>query len=1043
MLGFLYYYLNKNIKKSYYCDKTWCTRNERIELKDINLDVFELEIPFNDYEIPSTDEGCKELTENLFKFLMEDDLFKKSESWKSVALSIQMEDGDIGIYHSLHKSIIINRNTKFEDYWKAVSQDLLDKLIDVDVTGPGHIYFYFTFEDLTIPQDNKLEISNGIGKLVKNTITPFKLNRIGLKRKNAILGPSYLNKREIHTTSCCSSNNIIQQYPSWHDDLTIFLAFLTNSNDFDILFRILTDQSIFQLEEIKEHKGQNYRRHYLFGNLGLISENPIDFFKELFYSLVTNDDFNTFSKHKLVMLRILNTDASVFTIHHNILINEFTTFEDYYEECKEEIFKLLESYLSLEDIVYIDFLVLNIEKEMISNPMLKLISSDDKATFEHGLIIRGKHPLMKVKRPFKKIRPIKLNIRQVHLIKPITIKQKHIHRFACIDIETVSIDNIQYPVAISFYYTVSRDKPIYKLFIIDYKLFKNDRDEAIRLLWSEFFKFISINTFYKTCKTIFAHNLGSFDGFFLYKALMNHYTEDRVNILVDDQNKFVCLQLKPSPNSEDLITFKDSYRLFPVSLDNLCKSFDVDGKISKYNPDFNDIDKTFSSHWKLKNFKDYALQDSRALYNSLIIAQKEYFDKYQVDITSIFSTSSLSLKIFRSKFLKEDITILSNKDDEFIRKGYLGGATDYYKTYARLVFYYDVNSLYPFAMKMKLPNNPIRRYDDMSDIKLENFFGFALAEIHCPDSVPLPLLPYKDPETNRTIHPKGNWKGVYYSEELKAVSKIGYQIKLLEGIEFSQFRPFDEYIDHFYDLKKNSTGGTRFIAKMQLNQLYGIFGRRQELIRSINTSDLTKYAHYKIKSVIDSGSQWSTLLLVDNKYPDQCVTNISDLFEKNNDHKIIKSNVAIAAAVTANARIIMNVYKLAAGESLLYTDTDSMFTTKPLDPELIGKALGMMKDELGGRIIDEAYFFGIKKYGYRIGDEVFSVFAGIKRNSLTWQNILDINDSKTVESLQKNVFFKSLSSLNIEIKNRNILIKKDSSNIKIKNGNNYLPPVIK
>jgi len=33
----------------------------------------------------------------------------------------------------------------------------------------------------------------------------------------------------------------------------------------------------------------------------------------------------------------------------------------------------------------------------------------------------------------------------------------------------------------------------------------------------------------------------------------------------------------------------------------------------------------------------------------------------------------------------------------------------------------------------------------------------------------------------------------------------------------------------------------------------------------------------------------------------------------------------------------------------LYTDTDSSFTSKPIDPSLIGDQLGQMKDELNGK----------------------------------------------------------------------------------------------
>jgi len=40
------------------------------------------------------------------------------------------------------------------------------------------------------------------------------------------------------------------------------------------------------------------------------------------------------------------------------------------------------------------------------------------------------------------------------------------------------------------------------------------------------------------------------------------------------------------------------------------------------------------------------------------------------------------------------------------------------------------------------------------------------------------------------------------------------------------------------------------------------------------------------------------------------------------------------------------------------------FIKGELDTSLIGKELGLMKDELDGKVIKEAYFLGIKQYGY-------------------------------------------------------------------------------
>jgi len=83
---------------------------------------------------------------------------------------------------------------------------------------------------------------------------------------------------------------------------------------------------------------------------------------------------------------------------------------------------------------------------MLINPKLKLISSPEDATKEHGLIITGKHPkLIRKTVPKRKFTPINFDFgkRFKHTISPFKSKQKYVYRFGCIDIETVSIDKIQ------------------------------------------------------------------------------------------------------------------------------------------------------------------------------------------------------------------------------------------------------------------------------------------------------------------------------------------------------------------------------------------------------------------------------------------------------------------------------------------------------------------------------------------------------------------------------------------------------------------------
>ena len=60
-----------------------------------------------------------------------------------------------------------------------------------------------------------------------------------------------------------------------------------------------------------------------------------------------------------------------------------------------------------------------------------------------------------------------------------------------------------------------------------------------------------------------------------------------------------------------------------------------------------------------------------------------------------------------------------------------------------------------------------------------------------------------------------------------------YNLNILSWNGTFEFRGshgfFDEYIDHFMEIKKNSTGGLRQIAKLHLNSLYGKFATNPDI----------------------------------------------------------------------------------------------------------------------------------------------------------------------------------------------------------------------
>jgi len=629
------------------------------------------------------------------------------------------------------------------------------------------------------------------------------------------------------------------------------------------------------------------------------------------------------------------------------------------------------------------------------------------------------------------------------------------------DIETMEWNGKQIPIAISLAYYKNNvfTNPDYldTFFVLIDKdlLLEYGETLSVKDLWVRFFELFDAkqfnDSFYKSKDklTIFMHNLGSFDGLFLIKGLLLNNICDyhKVHSLLDQQKEFI--QIETEINNIKIV-WKDSHRIFPVSLNSLCEVFKVSGKTSKYNLDYNNID-LFNKPDLLEEFKKYSLTDSVALLEALIKAQDIYIKNFSVDIASVLSTSTLSLKIFRTSFLTKDIPCLNNNLDQFIRQSYYGGATDYYQMYGENMNYYDVNSLYPHAMLNPMPFDLIKYYSNMTNINLMDVFGFFLADIECPPNIKYPLIPYRDLNVKGTgvIYPTGRWTGVYFSELLKIASLNGYKIKLLSGYTFSQEFLFNKYVQHIYETKKISNGAERFIAKMHLNQLYGYFGRSLKVFQTenLNRQELKDKLTLNIVHNLLQISPDLFIALIANNLNEDVIKELNIKLNKNFNlnRKKIRSNVAIASAVTSYAQIEMIKLKLLCvelGINILYSDTDSMITDRPLPSYLIGKDLGLLKDELDGGIITRGYFLGVKNYGYEYKDKQGnlhnkSVFSGVERDSLNFNEIIKLSLGETLLKDTKPRFIRDFSDFSLKIKPNKMKIQK--SNAKQLVNNKYIP----
>lgn len=243
------------------------------------------------------------------------------------------------------------------------------------------------------------------------------------------------------------------------------------------------------------------------------------------------------------------------------------------------------------------------------------------------------------------------------------------------DLETVEFNSIQTPLTISFASEFETDNGY---IVVKSEVLLN-REGAPKGettdLWENFIEYVKNLKLKGRNHTVFVHNLGGFDGYFIYKGLLQVLAPNQVETLIDAQNKFILIKANLGVIT---LEFKDSYRMFPVKLTELCKIYKVEGKLGEYKQEYNNLtilDDVNKEH--LADLISYNKQDSLALYNAISQAQQSFYFLHKIDICNNVSTSSIALNIFRAKFLQKDIPVLTGMQDRYIRAAYFGRSYRY------------------------------------------------------------------------------------------------------------------------------------------------------------------------------------------------------------------------------------------------------------------------------------------------------------------------------------------------------------------------------
>lgn len=569
--------------------------------------------------------------------------------------------------------------------------------------------------------------------------------------------------------------------------------------------------------------------------------------------------------------------------------------------------------------------------------------------------------------------------------------------------------------------------------------------------------------------TFYTHNFGSYDSIFLIKILKDFnikkgYEHYKLSSICKD-NKILKLTIKTRKSLSDRkqsivgvrkdpgynrITIIDSLNLLNQSLDKLCKSFDVEVVKGNFPHKFvsrntlNYVGNTPSiDYWdniSLSNYNELVKPNwdlrkecikylEKDLISLTFIMNKfsEYLNrKYYIQVTDSLTISRLALNIFLKEYLRDSkLPIIGKNIFSDIKKAYYGGVTEVYKPYGKNLFYYDVNSLYPFAALNPIPGVNCTFIENVGNsMDLKDLFGFFYCKIETNNNY-LGLLPVHSKEG--LIMPNGSWEGWYFSEELKYALSQGYKINVIKGYNFNKLdNVLTDYVNDLYKIKSSTKDSVeKDINKRLLNHLLGRFGMnivkpKTELVDGNKLGLITSTREIIGEpKIITDNDYWITYY--DEVNEDICEEHGIDYFKvcnlnENTDSEKLDEfkdvSLTTAAAVTAYARIYMSKIKLDIlnkGGSVYYTDTDSIVTDISIDKKLVGFELGQFKLE---HKVKMAYFISNKTYCLQLFDKIYDEYLD--------QYIDYIIKSKSVnsKSLTLDSFTKLYKGVSIEASKR-------------------------
>lgn len=527
----------------------------------------------------------------------------------------------------------------------------------------------------------------------------------------------------------------------------------------------------------------------------------------------------------------------------------------------------------------------------------------------------------------------------------------------------------------------------------------------------------------KNKNIIYVHNL-NFDGLLILNTLSKSTKYNFKSFIKDMSIYSITINF-----NNISIEFKCSYKILPSSLKKIADSFNLPKKLIfpyKFssintlnyvgevpNLEYFNSKEDYNNFLYLNesfNFKDYSIRYCKrdVLITSLFIENiKNIVKKLDINLENVFSSPSLSLKVFEKKFNFKKVKLRNNNFiDKYIRNSYFGGRCEVYANPLEheYIYHFDFSGMYSQCMKQKFC---FGKYNINTNPKKINNPGFYFIEFISNNDIP--ILPHHRNNDNKLLFTNGEMKGLYWFEEILLFLEKGGIIKKIHySIEYENYDyVFNKFVDFFDEIKSMGSEYKSF-GKLMINSLYGRLGMNEIETYSLFIEN-KKLEYYQKKFNVISHVEVN----------DFCLINMEINNELRKIYKLktkTKNNISLASAITSKARIkLYNAQQEVIKNKgrILYSDTDSIFAS--YDRNVLNEKHGEIfwDGTKNDTEIKDAVFVSPKTYGllYKNNEESIKM-KGYNQNKISFNELkfkfynndkITINDYFTIQKSQFNL----------------------------------------